>query len=145
MPPRAVKYLPEHLFALKPQKAQSFISDYLKESPEYAHLIDDMAYTLMVDDEVIFCGGLLHMHEGVGEVWTVIGENFKQYSLSITRHVITFLHNAEALGYRRLQTTVASGFPEAARWAGLLGFESEGLMRKYTPAGEDCFMYARIS
>jgi RimJ/RimL family protein N-acetyltransferase len=42
-----------------------------------------------------------------------------------------------------VDTAVAIDFPAAIRWAELLGFEREGVMRKYAE-GKDFYLYSQV-
>jgi RimJ/RimL family protein N-acetyltransferase len=46
------------------------------------------------------------------------------------------------LGMRRVQGAVSVNWEEAARFAHYMGFEEEGVMRKYGPDGSD---YIRVA
>ena len=50
----------------------------------------------------------------------------------------------EKQGTKRFEFVVQSDFPQAIRMAEMLGFERECLMRKYGPAGDDRYLYARV-
>ena len=47
--------------------------------------------------------------------------------------------------YRRIEITVQRGWDNGMRWANLLGFELEGIMRSYYPNGEDAYLYGRVT
>lgn len=59
----------------------------------------------------------------------------------LTRRISRWLrfHNSG-----RIDTSVHCHFAQAIRWAEMLGFQNEGLMRKYDPDGLDCYLYAQV-
>lgn len=48
------------------------------------------------------------------------------------------------LGLSRVQATIRADFKGAEKWIKILGFEKEGLMRKFGPEGEDHFLFAKV-
>lgn len=46
--------------------------------------------------------------------------------------------------FRRIEATVLEDFPQAHRMVRGMGFVSEGVMRRYDPAGRDHRLYARV-
>jgi RimJ/RimL family protein N-acetyltransferase len=69
----------------------------------------------------------------------------RRYPKTMTLVAKQFLYIAEVSeGLHRLQITVKSDDTRAYRWAKALGFEEEGLMRKFLPDGSDSYMMARI-
>ena len=61
--------------------------------------------------------------------------------LAITRAIWGFLRTTDM---RRLETQVFIDWPPGPRWVELLGFEREGLMRRYTPDNRDAWLYAKV-
>ncbi len=45
--------------------------------------------------------------------------------------------------FQRVEAYVDPEFPQAIKWAEMLGFEREGLMKRFTPSGQDQYLYAR--
>lgn len=64
------------------------------------------------------------------------------WMLAIVRAVRAWLDRQPA---RRIAMDVREDFAAAHRFARLLGFQAEGLMRAYGPNGENHMLYARIS
>ena len=61
--------------------------------------------------------------------------------LWIHRRVSDFLDRSDV---DRIETGVRESFKAGHRWAKMLGFQAEGLMRRFGPDGSDYQMYARI-
>ena len=100
------------------------------------------AYTLVVGDEVLATAGFIPQWEGRATVWALISKEVGPHMVFLTRAVKRAL---QLHHYRRVETHVSSDFEQGHRWARLLGFEREGRMRAFTPEGDDCDLYARIS
>jgi hypothetical protein len=103
------------------------------------------AWTLIVDGRVIGCGGVMLLWPGVGEGWMLPGTDTHRHKLALHRTVgrqIVELQDHERL--RRLQTIVNVNYPESARWLSRLGFENEGLMKRFGVNGDDYWRLARV-
>ena len=117
------------------------------------HLIDGLdlshakvtgrTYTAFNDEQIIAFSGVLERWEGYGTAWTYILTKDRYDLLFITRAVKSFIETC--CDYRRLELTVAKDFDAGHRWATLLGFSPEGVMRRYDPSGRDHVLYARIN
>ena len=104
-----------------------------------------VAYTLMTTQPV-FCAGAVLLWPGVAEAWFVKGGEVTNHPVSVFRH--TMLMIAEAIGklhLHRLQATVLSTDEKAIRFVEGLGFQREGLIRKFSTNQEDYYLYARIT
>lgn len=137
-----VPFQPEHLSQLMLQPSQVYLQPMLA-NPHYGEYLVKAgpAYSCIVDDVVFACAGLIPQWENRAMAWALISGEAGKHFLSIHRAVKrTFAMHP----YRRIETTVAMNFEEGYRWADLLGFEREGLMRKYVPNGDDCYLYARV-
>lgn len=101
------------------------------------------AYTLTIDGKVICIAGLFEMWPGVAEVWTLMSDEAHRYGIAITRFIKKLI--AEHTGdYHRVQCTVAEDYEISHKWLNVLGFEREGLLRKFARTGDSYYMYARV-
>jgi hypothetical protein len=83
--------------------------------------------------------------QGTYEVSALIGANARKYPIQFFRHVKGRIEHFEELhNLRRTQTLIRKGYPFLIKWIELLGFEQEGLLRKFGPEGDDYYMYARV-
>jgi hypothetical protein len=101
--------------------------------------------TLVHDGKPIAVIGLLHHRQGVAECIMGCTELVKTCPFAFV-NTIRALHDeyVEKLGLRRVHITIRSGHKELEKWAKFLGFEEEGLMKKYGSQGDDYHMYARV-
>jgi RimJ/RimL family protein N-acetyltransferase len=78
-------------------------------------------------------------------MWSIISDDARRYPKQLTIVAKSFSDIvAQSLSLHRLQLTVRLDEPRALRWAEYLGFEIEGLMRKYSPDGADTYILARV-
>jgi hypothetical protein len=88
--------------------------------------------------------GLTLIREGFAEAWSLTSEEVRDVPISFHRVVLGILSAYEkALRLTRIQMTVRENYEEGKRWARSLGFQEEGLMRKFGPDGSHHFLYAR--
>lgn len=129
-----------HIFDLRLQRAQELF--YSKFSPGYATALETAGgYTALVDGRPIVCAGLVEQWEGRALAWALMAQDAGPHFVRITRAVRRALDMAQ---WRRVEAHVDAEFHEGIRWAKMLGFEAESVMRAFTPEGRDAFMYVRI-
>jgi hypothetical protein len=101
------------------------------------------AYTL-VNEEIIASGGILPLWKGVGEGWIVSSPLVEKYPIAFAKTLWRkMLSLYDELGLERLQTLVDAEHIVSQKWLERMGFENEGLMRKYLN-GRDFYRYALI-
>ena len=95
------------------------------------------------DDTIVFCCGIHDMWPGVGEIWAVFSPLALKYpdTWAMAKKLLEIYSEK----YVRLQAALDPVDCEAAiRFDERLGFEYEGLLRRYGPHGEDRQMYALV-
>lgn len=142
---RFVRYRPEHLPALRLQRAQAEAASLL-ETPDYAaSLANGYAWSGLVDERIAGVGGILPQWRGRAVAWALISERLTAHSFLRAHHKVrTVLADAHRDGWRRIETTVDAGFDAGHRWVRALGFTPEGLMRAYSPEGRDHVLYVHL-
>lgn len=105
------------------------------------------AITLLNDRyEVVGCGGVIIVWEGIGQFWMIPGVLVPKYAKTVWKEVKLFIKDStERFALHRIQATVREADPRAIRWIERLGFEREGLLRCYGQDRENHFMYARVN
>lgn len=89
-------------------------------------------------------GGTLYW-PGVATLSAIITTVMPNYPLATTKavsHCIACAMND--LDLHRVEIQVKSSYVSGQQWAQLLGFEAEGILKKYGPNKEDYTMYARV-
>jgi hypothetical protein len=89
--------------------------------------------------EPMACGGLFQQWDGRSIAWAFLAVGAPM--VEVSRVALTVL---ESCGLRRVECWVDVDFKAGHRWARLLGFEREGLMRSFSPDGRDHILYARV-
>lgn len=141
-----VPYEPDHLLQIALQPAQAHhrgavVLDKYRE----ALAIPGMAWTGIVDREVVGCAGLVPEWEGRVVAWALFGRMPKFSWPAIIRKIhFEFEHSLAAHGRHRVEITVPTHFGPGCRLARLLGFDIEGKMRCYGIDGHDHFLFSKI-
>ncbi len=107
------------------------------------------AYSLLIDDKVIICAGVILLEWLKGEAWMLLSNDFYQYKKTcfkeIKKYLIEIIH---IFKLRRLQAIILcnlANVEECKRFLKHLGFKNEtpdGLAA-YGPNGEDVFLFGR--
>jgi len=89
--------------------------------------------------------GMVHILPGVVQFWGLVSDHVRTCPMAFHKACLGFIdYFQEKHKLRRAQMTVRCDFPEGFRWAELLGFQKEGVMRQYGPDGSDYAMFGRI-
>jgi hypothetical protein len=89
-------------------------------------------YTVWEDNEPYAMYGATVISQGHGRCFFVCKDEVRDRPLTMTKLAKWFLEESKDQ-YRRLDATVRVDFPEGLRWAEMLGFEVEGVMKDYDP------------
>jgi hypothetical protein len=101
-----------------------------------------LAFTGIIGDEVVGCGGLAKQWEGRYIAWAFLAADLKQYFVPIHRAMKSML---DMQNHRRVEAYADVNFAEANRWLELLGFIKEGPpMKSFLPDGQDANMWVRL-
>jgi hypothetical protein len=105
------------------------------------------SYTLIENGYILRCCGIVDMWPGVGEAWFIasskIHENVRPFIRFAKTDVMDVVVEQNKLW--RVQGVCKADWPAARRFARLMGFEEEGLMRKYGPEQADYMRIAKVS
>lgn len=98
-------------------------------------------FTAESGGEVIACIGTIPQWARYQRAWALLSGDAGRSMVSLTRRIARWLrfHNDG-----RVDTSVHCDFPQAIRWAEMLGFRNEGLMRRFDPDGRDCYLFAQV-
>tara|TARA_R100000808_G_scaffold12567_1_gene31270 strand:- start:1954 stop:2400 length:447 start_codon:yes stop_codon:yes gene_type:complete len=144
---RLIDFVPDHaeeLFAKSTSLATSDSKFTLRRWLENLER-KDRAFTLMDNGHLIVSGGIHPIWKGMGEAWLIPSDEIKNHKIrmiKILRDHIDRITIEDDL--RRLQATVRADYEPALRFIEFLGFKKEGLLKAYSPAGVDHYMYARV-
>jgi hypothetical protein len=137
-----VDFRPEHAKCIELQPGQAYMKELIDDDYCQSLLEAGPAYTLIEDGKVLAVGGISLIWEGRGLMWSLISDGLHGAQF-FRMHRITkrFL---DLHPMRRIEITVDHQWPQAHRWAKLLGFKHEAYLPKYAPNGLDADQYVRL-
>lgn len=118
-------------------------------SNEYINAIctnpNHKAFTLKHKERIVALCSYVEIKDGVALASFIPSLFIASYQRRIVRVLVKLLAYAKKdLKLFRVQMTVEEGFAKARRFAEVLGFEKEGLLKKYNRKGQNFWLYARI-
>ena len=105
-----------------------------------------LAYSILdPQGHVIAVMGATPLHRNSIEVWALVDKKAVKQSKYYS-HATKFLieHNFDMLNMVRMQVIIKADQKWADRWAKFLGFEREGVLRRYGEEAEDHVIYAKV-
>jgi len=100
-----------------------------------------LAVSVLKNRKPIAVFGTVNIWHGVEEAWFLLEEQFRKYPYLMTRMGKLFIRlKFQDDSLHRLQITVRCDDNRAVKWAECLGFQTEGVMRKYGPDGADFYI-----
>ena len=124
-----VPYEAWHLRTIALQPHQEHLGAFLESSGFAERLqLAGPCWTALVDGAPVACAGFEEHWNGRSGAWAVLSDRAGKHMVALTRAVRLALLNHSA---ERIETTVLEGFEEGVRWAKVLGFEDEGVRKRY--------------
>jgi RimJ/RimL family protein N-acetyltransferase len=103
-------------------------------------------YSLKKGNDILACAGVSIMWQGVAEGWLIMSRHAYKYPVSIARYTDGLFEGImKRNNLRRIQASVNCNDEKSVKFANWLGFEYEGIMKKFGPDGADYFRYARVA
>ena len=130
-------------------KIDQSIRETLPKSSSLAQLIEAQAnqghaITAILQSKPVAVFGVVDVWDGVAEMWLNCEERLRKYGKTMTRAAQIYAdYIVISRNLHRLQITVRCADLRAVRWGLALGFEIEGVMKKYGADGSDFFMMSR--
>ena len=107
--------------------------------------VQGMSWSADVDGRIVASAGLIPLWAGVAEAWMMGGDDIGRHQVKVARQIRTMFDDVmKQRGLYRAQANIHHRFDKAIRLAEWLGFENEGLMRRFGIEGDDYFRYARV-
>lgn len=120
------------------------LQDEQKHEIEGVKYPEETSFTLEDNGEVLGCFAFLQVCEKRGVVCSFISRNAGRAMLKMVKQFRKLLDDGmDKTGMERIEISVMSGFEHGERFAQMLGFECEGVMRKYYK-GKDYKLFARV-
>lgn len=105
-----------------------------------------VAFTLEDDGTILAVGGVHVMWFGAAEGWVLVSPDCLQMPASFARYAKRVFDGIlQETELRRVQASIHVDDKRAYRFAQWLGFEDEGVMRKYGVEGDDYYRMARVA
>jgi hypothetical protein len=144
---KIVPFIPEHAADIIHNKKLSLGTLYPKH--EWKDHMQKAAHfdgwTGLDNGHIVGCAGIIPLWEGVGEAWFIGADRIQKHTLSAVRFVKQVFKDKQDNGdYIRLHANVRADWPEAIKFAKLVGFHKEGYMKKFGPDGLDYLVMGRI-
>ena len=139
----------EHFYELMPQaRQQTDLANMAGRddwSPE-SLIGQEFATSAFCDDRLLGFAIVTPLWVGRACVSVFFSVEMNRYSLLWAyRTIVAKLDELQVQPrFRRIEASVLESFPQAHRMICGMGFVSEGLMRRYDPAGRDHRLYARV-
>jgi hypothetical protein len=103
------------------------------------------AISIFAGNQIMAIIGFTPIYKETGEMWALTSDLCSKYPLAFHRKVKELLEYYTKLNkLRRVQMVVRRGYSQGFDWAVSLGFEPEGILRKYGPEGDDYVMMGRV-
>ena len=88
---------------------------------------DGLAYSVLVDGEIVAVAGIKRVREGLGEMWAVVSQDAPR-STKLFRALRQMLAiSAKHGGFSRLRSKSRKGFAQSQRFLEFFGFEQKRL------------------
>lgn len=136
-----------HKLNIQPEQRKELVNTDLVMTGEHLERTSEFAWTVFDPEPpvvILFCAGLIKLWPGTGELWLICDvqvKNYVQEMYGYCKHLLE--HTMDLMYLVRAQTKVQADWQTAIKFAERMGFEREGLLKKFKD-GADYFMYARV-
>lgn len=97
------------------------------------------------EGKVLVVGGAIPFWAGRCEAWALLAKDLTlAEKITATRGAIEWLDWVHDQGFWRIESSADVAYYHGRKWLELLGFELEGIARRYNPFARDHAMYARL-
>lgn len=142
---KVIPFEPEHLYGMKPLIKDTYLEHALKDEVYLQNLkkIGPAFSGFTLDGVCVGAAGVHQINLKTFEGWAILSEDSHRHIKSIIKAVDLFITNYfEHDAADRFQATVRLSYEKGHRFAKLLKFEPEGILKSYED-GADFMMYAR--
>jgi hypothetical protein len=130
-------YRASDIFEIEHRKEEldEFIGMGLDPNDLNEFYLSGYGFTLLYDDVILCCGGIIPVWPGLGQVWWRASVHMHNHGKMVIETTRSELHR-EMHDFRRVETNVIKDWEEAISFIELMGFHHESDMIKYGPHGE---------
>lgn len=141
-----IDYLPEHAVEILEKGARE---PNMVLAPENIKFAKDVVgrgpcMTGTYDGQIVSCGGIWKIWEGRGEAWFLCRHDIGDFHINPAIAKEWMEKQVAEHDLSRLEIFLKTDFPEGVLYAEWLGFELEGLRRKYNADRSDALGYVII-
>ncbi len=141
-----VKFHPKHLEIsdVREQEINGILK--LPDSYERIKILSEIgeSITIIYDGRIITCCGFIEVWSGVCEVWQIPSVYITDKPILFARIIKRYLDRlVETFKWHRMQTTSLNDELHR-RWMKWLGFEREGLLRRYSYDKQDYVQWGKL-
>lgn len=147
---KLTKYFPEIVDGINLREEQQDWYDNEEQLKGHARILyrsSMFARTLTFEGKIVACLGAYKCWGKVFEAWMLVDKNapeiFKAHPVKMTKEIKRIMDMFPKTA-DRLQTHVKADFKMGRKFVEMLGFENEGLSRKWGPRGDDYIQYAKV-
>lgn len=128
--------------------------DELQLQPRQAHAISHLTIPYVMtlqnvgisasaehEGKILGCAGVMPLGFGIGTLWGLASLKAGPHMVRIHKCLERLIELADL---RRVEATAEIDWPNACRFLVALGFEQEGIKRKYGIDGRDHYSYGRV-
>lgn len=118
----------------------------VQTAKNYVRAPNSIAYTLLspTGQPIAVAGGFF-LYGKVMEIWTIVDKSVIKIPKYYSKAMKFLLEKMfSVLKVDRMQVHIKASEKWALSWAKFLGFEKEGLLRKYGSEGVDYYLFAKV-
>ena len=120
-------------------------NDASSEEGRIDYGIPGLSFTLLADNNIVLCGGITPLWDGVAEGWVMASQNIFEMRFLAAKTMKQLTDDmCKKNKIKRLQTSVKADFKLGVRFATWLGLEIEGTKKCYGPDGSDYYQLGKI-
>ena len=136
---------PEHFDEIIGQPNQSYFKDFLNANPSYKYKVcqNSIGKAGRLDGVIIGICGVTQITSYLGEGWAYFSEELPKTSIKVIKSIRNFLKEQKHI--RRIQCTVDVYNYSAIRFAEVVGFKPEAILKSFGPDGHDHIMFTIIN
>ncbi len=104
-----------------------------------------LTFTITVDNQPVAILGLFIVQPGIASLWGIVSDSIQRVPIGFTKTVMDLIAGwGDSFKLRRAQVMLRYTYPRYGDWYKLMGFEKEGLLRKFGENGDDYWLYGRV-
>lgn len=119
--------------------------DALKRCEQTATQGLTFAHTFTIDEKPVGIMGVTVLRAHIAELWAFLSDDVKKHPVAFHKQCKELLDTYFVeLNVPRFQCYVLSDFCVGNRWLQILGFQREGLLRKFGADGKDYIVWSKV-